>query len=430
MSTEELEVRTAEEEINEEEQIPEGAAEEEPAAEEVTPAQTVTEEAVSVKTAYVDMPASVQTQAGQTRFYDTEMMAAADEAAAAGEGAPEPEAGAGADSAAAGTAEVSVPKKTTLVDMSKTRVSDKTVTVTMNTSTVTMNAADAGDAGQEGAAEQAEGQEDKKEVPSDPETEAIKEKIRERKRANRRKARRRRVTFWIILYILLISAGLFALSLSGLFTVDSIEVKGNSHFTAEEIINIGHAVPGHNIIYDLDSKEIVEYLEQNPYIKTATVTRKLPSTMVITVDEREQACAFKYDDDYLIMDDEGILLRKTGTEPKLTMVTGLVVSKIKLGETIGTENQQMFSKTLKLIRAMNEADMYFVKVDMTKYEDDTSVKAYIYNKLVVKAHYDALMDSLENGRLHKVTETLFEDSVKRGTITFSDDGSASFEPGI
>ena len=33
----------------------------------------------------------------------------------------------------------------------------------------------------------------------------------------------------------------------------------------------------------------------------------------------------------------------------ITMIEGFVVSKIKLGETIGTQNQKMFSGTLKLI---------------------------------------------------------------------------------
>ncbi|MBQ6455829.1 MAG: FtsQ-type POTRA domain-containing protein [Mogibacterium sp.] len=265
---------------------------------------------------------------------------------------------------------------------------------------------------------------------TDPETEAIKEKIRERKREKIRRARRRRVRFWTILITILAAACAFAFSISGFFTVDSIEVRGNQHFTAEEIINIGHAVPGHNIIYDPGKQEIIEYLEQNPYIKTANVTRKLPSTLVITVNERVQACAFRYDDDYLVMDDEGILLKKTRTEPKITMIKGLVVTKIKLGEKIGTQNQKLFSSVLSIIRSMNAADMYFVTIDMTSYEDDYQVRAYIYDNLVVRSDLNSLITNLDNGRLHKITDKLFEDGVSRGTIILGDDGSASFEPGI
>ena len=48
------------------------------------------------------------------------------------------------------------------------------------------------------------------------------------------------------------------ISNSGLFTIDAIEVKGNSHYTAEEIINIGHATSGRNIIYKANIKETLE----------------------------------------------------------------------------------------------------------------------------------------------------------------------------
>lgn len=283
----------------------------------------------------------------------------------------------------------------------------------------------------EGGTAEEEGEDTESQEPEkDPEIEAIKEKIRERKREKRRKARMRRTRFWTLLSATLISIALLIFSLSSFFTVDSIEVRGNSRFTAEEIINIAHAVPGHNIIYNPGSAEIVEYLEQNPFIKSASVSRKLPSTLVITVNERKQACAFKYDDDYLVMDDEGILLNKTRTEPKITMIYGLVASKIKLGETIGTKNQQMFSKTLKLIREMNAGDLYFVSIDMTEYEESRMVKAAVYDKLVVKSDYDLLVENIGNGRLHKVLEKLFDDGVKRGTITLNADGTAGFEPGL
>ena len=282
----------------------------------------------------------------------------------------------------------------------------------------------------EGAGEtDADEDSEEKEAESE-EIKEIKQRIRERKREKKRKARRRRTLIWVTLLTIALTIGGFLFSISGFFTVDSIEVQGNSHFTAEEIINIAHAVPGHNLLYNPDKKTITDYLEQNPYIKSATVMRKLPSTLVISVHEREEAISFSYDDDFLIMDDEGILLKKTRTEPKITRVTGLVVTKIRLGDTVGTENQQMFSRLLRLVRAMKEADLYFVSIDMTGYENDGIVRAYIYDKLVVKSDYESLMTNLKNGRLHKIVEKLFEDDIKRGTITFGEDGSASYEPGI
>ncbi|MBQ6389367.1 MAG: FtsQ-type POTRA domain-containing protein [Mogibacterium sp.] len=255
----------------------------------------------------------------------------------------------------------------------------------------------------------------------------INEKIKHRKAWKKERVRRTQVRNWSILAVVLLSIAFLILSLSNVFTVDAIEVRGNSHFTSEEIINIAHAVPGKNLIYHPDKKEIKDYLEQNPYIKHAEVKRKLPSTLVIVVEERQQACAFRYDDDYLIMDKDGILLRKTRTEPKLTMVKGLVVSRIKLGEVVGTEDPQLFKRTLEIVQNMLTSDLFFVRIEMG---EDDAVKAYIYDTFLIKTTTQKLIDNLKNDHLHLVIERLFADGIRRGTLTVGDDGSISFEPGI
>lgn len=263
------------------------------------------------------------------------------------------------------------------------------------------------------------------------EIEDFNERIEKRKKDNAKRDVRNRLRLKFLLIALVTAAFLFIFSMSSFFTVDAIEVRGNSYFTAEEVINIAHAVPGRNLIYNTGSKEIIEYLEQNPYIKEAVVARKLPSTLVISITERKQACALKYDKDYLILDEEGILLKKTRTAPKITLIEGLVVSKIKLGEVIGTKDRKLFIKTQKLIQSMIKSDMYFIRVDMVPDESDSKlVKAYIYDTFVVKGDYDLVIANLENGRLHRVVEELFKQKIKRGTITFTEGGTISFEPGL
>lgn len=253
----------------------------------------------------------------------------------------------------------------------------------------------------------------------------IAEKIRLRKIATEKKRRRhkRRLITSIVLVITAIT--LFILSFTSIFTVDSIEVKGNTHYSAEEIISMGHAVPGKNLIYHPGKKEIKEYLERNPYIKKAEVKRKLPSTLVIEVEERTQLMALKYDDDYLILDREGILLQKSRSKPKLTLIEGNVITKIKLGENLGTENEELLKKSISFVQMMADSDLYYVKVNLS---DARTARAYVYDTLLVRGGYDILMDNMKNGRLHLVLDKLFSDSIRRGTITFTEDGTASFMP--
>ena len=251
------------------------------------------------------------------------------------------------------------------------------------------------------------------------------EKQEARRLYKQRKKSRLRTRFYVILTLIILAIAWLILSNSGLFTIDAIEVQGNSHYTAEEIINMSHASPGRNIIYKANIKETREFLENNPYIKSASVKRRLPSTLVIKVTERQERLAFRYDDDYLVMDEDGILLKKTRNKPKTTIIKGIVVSRIKLGEKIGTENDKRMDDALDLIKMMIDSDLYYVSIDIS---NGKTINAYIYDTLVVKADYDTLMTNMENGRLHLVVEKLFEDGIERGTITFREDGTASFVP--
>lgn len=273
--------------------------------------------------------------------------------------------------------------------------------------------------------------EEKKEYGLDPkedysEIEEITARIRARKAAQIKRQQAARTRRKIVLGVIVAVIVLFIFSLTSFFDVDSIEVRGNSYFTAEEVIDMGHAVPGKNLIYQPDKHNICSYLEESPYIKKAKVSRHFPSTLVITVEERQQLCAIKYDNKYLILDDEGILLRKTKTLPKLTLIDGLVVQKIELGEQIGVKDEELFEQTMDILTKMKDNDLYFVELDMT----DMYILAYIYDSLVCKGTYKQISTTIENNRLHKVLDELFDDNIKRGTITFSNEGYISYVPTI
>ncbi len=252
--------------------------------------------------------------------------------------------------------------------------------------------------------------------------------IERRKSEREKKKIKKRVPIKPILVLLVFASvvGLFVFSLSNFFVVDNIEVEGNKYFKDEEIITMAHATPGKNLIYRPGKRSIKEYLEQNTYIEKVKVKRKLPSTLVIEVTERKQLGAIVYDNDYLIIDGNGVLLRKTQTQPKITIITGIKVKKLALGDKVEAEDSRVFEDALGLITMMEEKDLFFTRIEMS----DMYIKAYVYNYLVCKGTYEQLKDSMSKGQLHEILKKLFDQGIKRGTITFSDDGYASFKPAI
>ena len=245
------------------------------------------------------------------------------------------------------------------------------------------------------------------------------------KRRMKRKRKLKMPGFFTRIFIILgVIIAVTAFSLSSFFTVDTIDVQGNKYFTDEEISNMAHASTGQNIIYKLNKGNMLNYLEKNPYIEEARIYRKLPSTIVINVKERIQIAALTYGDQFLIIDNKGTLLRITKTKPKLTIVTGFKVKKVKLGETVEVNSPDLFKELLSLLKSMEAGDVYFTKINIT----ELFITANVYDSLVVKSKYKDLKDNIDKGRLHKVLDELFKRNIKRGTITISSDGYASFTP--
>ena len=245
------------------------------------------------------------------------------------------------------------------------------------------------------------------------------------KRRMKRKRKLKMPGFFTRIFIILgVIIAVTAFSLSSFFTVDTIDVQGNKYFTDEEISNMAHASTGQNIIYKLNKGNMLNYLEKNPYIEEARVYRKLPSTIVINVKERIQIAALTYGDQFLIIDNKGTLLRITKTKPKLTIVTGFKVKKVKLGEPVEVNSPDLFKELLSLLKSMEAGDVYFTKINIT----ELFITANVYDSLVVKSKYKDLKDTIDKGRLHQVLDELFKRNIKRGTITISSDGYASFTP--
>ena len=117
---------------------------------------------------------------------------------------------------------------------------------------------------------------------------------------------------------------------------------------------------------------------KDPYIKNAKVEQKLPDELVITVEERKEAAAVPYGDQFILIDVEGMILRKTDVEPALTLFTGMTLTNIQVGTPLQVEENSMLADTLKLIKSMEEYDIFFKRIDFSS----VVIRAYIYDNLI------------------------------------------------
>lgn len=247
--------------------------------------------------------------------------------------------------------------------------------------------------------------------------EVTKKEIRKKERT------KRKVKGWVKLLFFLVIAGVIAIVLfTPPFDVKNYIVEGNNYYTDDEIILMGNCQTGGNIIIGTDCKEIKNRLERDAYMQDVKIIRRLPSTIKIEVKERNQICACVYGQDYIVLDENGIVLRKASIDPKLTIVRGLMITKLVIGEPIEVEEKALLDETLEILECMNENNMYFKEIQFK----NTEIKAYILDKLVCVGTPDNILDALKTQKLQKVVQQLFDDGTEKGTIKLSGDNYISY----
>lgn len=190
------------------------------------------------------------------------------------------------------------------------------------------------------------------------------------------------------------------------------------------MINLAGARTGVNLFWGISTGDLKDSLSKDPYFAEVKVKRKLPSTLVIEVVERQQIAAIEYADQYVVIDKEGIMLRKGSIDPKITLLTGLTVSKLKKGEKVEAEESSTLTATLSMLDTMQDGDIFFKKIDVS----GIVIKAYIYDTLVVKGTSKQMKKAIESGDLQKVVNNLLENDMTRGTISLGDHNYMSVSP--
>lgn len=150
----------------------------------------------------------------------------------------------------------------------------------------------------------------------------------------RRRKRRRAVLFYIAMFLFVVVAAV-TLSLTVLFKIDTIQVTGSSRYPAQQIVSVSGIVQGENLFLAKTKEAGAAIESQLPYIKTATVSRRLPATIVIYVEDDTASGAIAYEGRYALIGSGDKVLEFVDTLPQgVTLVKGLELAKAEVGQPI------------------------------------------------------------------------------------------------
>jgi cell division protein FtsQ len=238
----------------------------------------------------------------------------------------------------------------------------------------------------------------------------------------KKKKKRRKKNYVLRFFIVIcIGIGLYLFLTSSLFDIETVSVENNIYYTPEQIINIAGAKTGGNIFAE-STRAMKANLLKDPYIKNAAVARNLPDDIGIVVEERKEAAYILYRSDFVIIDNDGMVLRQASVEPKLTLLEGMTIKKIEPGMPLEVEENGILTGTLNLLKKMEEQGLYFKRIKIS----NVVIKVYIFDNLVCEATPENLAKNMQ--QLKEVMTDLYKKGIERGVINMGSDGYFSFSP--
>ena len=121
-----------------------------------------------------------------------------------------------------------------------------------------------------------------------------------------------------------------------LFSLKDIRVEGNRFAKKSELLNLVKIEPSVSLL-EFDTQKIAAQVEQHPLIQQATVSRSLPSSLVIKVQEKEPI-AILNNSELLALDEKGHPMPVFRTE---IFFDYPIISNIKLPENDSEENPEL-----------------------------------------------------------------------------------------
>ncbi len=182
----------------------------------------------------------------------------------------------------------------------------------------------------------------------------------------------------VLIIVLLLLGGY---SLLHFFTIDTIIVEGNVHYSNEEIqeMVMGGKL-GHNSIY-LSMKYRNRQIEDVPFVETMDVNILSPNSIKITVYEKSMAGFVEYMGQYFYFDKDGTVVESSAVKTMgVPQIKGLTFDHIILLEKLPVEDENIFKHILDISQLLEKygisaEQIYFDKnYDITLYFGQCRIK--------------------------------------------------------
>lgn len=123
------------------------------------------------------------------------------------------------------------------------------------------------------------------------------------------------------------------------FVVENIEIRGNNIFLKEELLD---SIPIGENIFSIDTENIREKLEKNPFFEEVSVVRSLPKTITIKLQEKQLLAWFIDGNTKYLIDKDGDILPQVKPNQILNLPIITLTSKLQNNSKIDSISQNIY----------------------------------------------------------------------------------------
>ena len=182
-----------------------------------------------------------------------------------------------------------------------------------------------------------------------------------------------------ILIVLIIIAAILGIGYYVLetYSIETVYVEGNVHYTEEEIKNfVMEGTLGNNSLY-LSMKYRNTGVENIPFVDVMDVSILSPDTIKITVYEKALVGYVKYLNTYMYFDKDGYVVESSAVKTLgIPQITGLEFDHVVLGEPLPVEDNTVFNSILDITKLLNK---YELTSDKIYFHSSNEVTIYFGN---------------------------------------------------
>lgn len=158
-----------------------------------------------------------------------------------------------------------------------------------------------------------------------------------------------------VLFALLALLALAAVLGMNVFQVHDVEVVGNTSMSAEDIVQLSGVQIGESI-FKINGSAVRTALQSDGMIEVNSINRVYPDKIVLNITQRIPHGAIEYMGQYVIVDEKGIMLKKTDKLPagQYPLIVGVPVKHSEKGKPVQSHDERSMEAMDAVLGALQQ----------------------------------------------------------------------------